>query len=208
MEKFSFLIVEDETVLREGLRVMLEREDFVESVCEASTKAEFERLSKNVDFVILDYRLVSTNGIELLGILKRRMRTPKVIILTGLEGTELIMNLLQAGVHGIVYKLDGYAQIVHTIRKTLEVGSHFSERILDIIKLNAHRWDTIPPVILSFGEQELIRAISRGLTTKEIAPELKMSESTTETYRIRLIKKVGVQNTAALMAYAFRNGIL
>lgn len=209
MQKLSFLIVEDETVVREGLRALLERETFVKAIYEASDQQSFEKyLTKNVDFVILDYRLVSTNGLELLAILKRQERSPKVIILTGLEGSELIMNLLQAGVHGIVYKPDGYKELVKTIQKAVEAGSYFSERILDVIKLNAHRWDTIPPVVLSFGEQELLKAIANGLTTKEIAPALKMTESTAETYRIRLIRKVGVHNTAALMAYAFRNGIL
>jgi DNA-binding NarL/FixJ family response regulator len=209
MQKFSFLIVEDETVLREGLRALLERENFVKIIYEAFDRPSFEAcIARNVDFVILDYRLVSTNGIELLGMLKQLERVPKVIILTGLEGTELIMNLLQAGVHGIVYKPDGYKEVVKTILKTMETGSYFSERILNVIKSNAHRWDTVPPVVLSFGEQELLKAIANGLTTKEIAPALKMTESTAETYRIRLIRKVGVHNTAALMAYAFRNGIL
>jgi len=209
MQKFSFLLVEDETVLREGLRALLERENFVKVIYEAFDRPSFEAcISKAVDFVILDYRLVTTNGIELLGMLKRLERVPRVIILTGLEGTELVMNLLQAGVHGIVYKPDGYREVVKTIQKTIEAGSYFSERILNVIKSNAHRWDTVPPVVLSFGEQELLKAIANGLTTKEIAPALKMTESTAETYRIRLIRKVGVHNTAALMAYAFRNGIL
>lgn len=209
MQKFSFLIVEDETVLREGLRALLERESFVKVIYEAFDRPSFEEgIAKNVDFVLLDYRLVSTNGLELLGMIKRLERIPRVIILTGLEGVELIMNLLQAGVHGIVYKPDGYREVVRTIQKTIESGSYFSERILDVIKSNAHRWDTVPPVVLSFGEQELLKAIANGLTTKEIAPALKMTESTAETYRIRLIRKVGVHNTAALMAYAFRNGIL
>ena len=209
MQKFSFLIVEDETVLREGLRALLERESFVKVIYEAFDRPSFEEhLAKAIDFVILDYRLVTTNGLELLSMLKRLDRSPKVIILTGLEGSELIMNLLQAGVHGIVYKPDGFRELVKTIQKTVVSGSYFSERILEVIKSNAHRWDTVPPVVLSFSEQELLKAIANGLTTKEIAPVLKMTESTAETYRIRLIKKVGVHNTAALMAYAFRNGIL
>lgn len=209
MQKLSFLIVEDETVLRDGLRVLLERENFVKAVYEAYDKPSFETcLAKNIDFVLLDYRLVTTNGLELLEILKRRDKMPKVIVLTGLDGSELIMNLLQAGVNGIVCKQDGYKQLVKTILKTIESGSYFTERILNVIRLNAHRWDTIPPVVLSYNDQELLKAIANGLTTKEIAPALKMTESTAETYRIRLMRKVGVHNTAALIAYAFRNGIL
>jgi two-component system response regulator DegU len=79
---------------------------------------------------------------------------------------------------------------------------------LNVIQANAHRWDQVPPVVLNFLEKELLKAIASGLTTKEIASQLKMSDATAETYRIRLIRKVGVQNTAGLMAYAYRNGIL
>jgi DNA-binding NarL/FixJ family response regulator len=63
-------------------------------------------------------------------------------------------------------------------------------------------------VSLSNQESELIQVISSGLTTKEVAQKMKMSEATTETYRTRLLKKLGVPNTAALLAYAYRNGIL
>lgn len=209
MQKLNFLLVEDQTIIREGVRALLRNESFVKNIYEAHDRATFEEhLDKKIDFVILDYMLQTTNGLELLAILKKMERAPKVIILTGLEGPALIMNLLQAGVHGIVYKPDGIQAVISTILKARESGSYFSEKILDIIKSNAHRWDTIPPVVLTYSEQELLKAIANGLTTKEIAPVLKMTESTAETYRIRLIRKVGVHNTAALIAYAFRNGIL
>jgi DNA-binding NarL/FixJ family response regulator len=118
------------------------------------------------------------------------------------------MNLLQSGVHGIVYKLDGYNEILKTIRGIIEKGSYFSPKILNIIQTNAHRWDHVPPVVLTLPERDLLKAIASGLTTKEIASILKMTDSTTETYRIRLIKKMGLHNTAGLIAYAYRNGIL
>lgn len=207
--KLNFLLVEDEALIREGLRSLLEKEDFVKGIFEASNVTEFnEQIKRKVDIVIMDFRLKDTNGLELLAILKKEISSPKVIALTGLEGTELTMNLLKSGVQGIVYKLDGYREIINTIRKIIEKGSHFTEKIMGIIQANAHRWDSVPPVVLSGSERELLKAISTGLTTKEIASVLKMSEATTETYRIRLIKKMGVHNTAGLLAYAFRNGIL
>lgn len=209
MTKFNFLLVEDEALIREGLRSLLEKEEFVKDVYEASNRIEFvERLKKRVDIVLMDFRLTDTNGLELLKILKKDGCACKVIVLTGLEGTELIMNLLLAGVHGIVYKLDGYKEILKTIRNVLETGNCYSEKVMSIIRANAHRMDVVPPVVLSLPEIDLLKAIASGLTTKGIASLLKMTEATAETYRIRLIKKVGVSNTAGLVAYAFRNGIL
>ena len=208
--KLNFLLVEDEVLIREGLRSLLEKETFVKTVYEAATIAEFkEQIIKSIDVVLMDFRLLNTNGLELLAMLKKDdTLQPKVIMLTGLEGTELLMNLLKSGVHGIVYKLDGYNEILKTIRGVLEKGSCFSQSVMNIIQSNAHRWDQVPPVVLSMPERDLLKAIASGRTTKEIASLLKMSESTAETYRIRLIRKMGVQNTAGLIAYAYRNGVL
>jgi len=208
--KLNFLLVEDEVLIREGLRSLLEKESFVKTIHEAATINEFkEKITKGIDVVLMDFRLSNTNGLELLAMLKKdESLDPKVIMLTGLEGTELLMNLLKSGVHGIVYKLDGYNEILKTIKGVLEKGNYFTERVLNVIQSNAHRWDQVPPVVLSLPERDLLKAIASGHTTKEIASLLKMSEATTETYRIRLIRKMGVQNTAGLIAYAYRNGVL
>lgn len=207
--KLNFLLVEDEALIREGLRSLLEKENFVKEIHEASNAQEFkEQIKKEIDIVLMDFRLVDTNGLDLLTLLKKEVNQPKVIMLTGLEGTELLMNLLKAGVSGIVYKLDGYKEILTTIKGVLMTGSYFSPKVLNIIQTNAHRWGHMPPVVLTLPERDLLKAIASGLTTKEIASVLKMSESTAETYRMRLIKKMGVLNTAGLIAYAYRNGIL
>lgn len=209
MTKLNLLLVEDEALIREGLRALLEKEPFVKGIYEASTELEFrEEIKREIDIVLLDFRLSNTNGLELLSILRNDTNPPKVIVLTGLEGTELIINLLKSGVHGIVYKLDGYKEIINTIRKVLETGSFFSDKIVSIIQANAHWWDHVPTVLLTLPERDLLKAIADGLTTKEISTLLKMTEATAETYRVRLIKKLGVHNTAGLLAYAYRNGIL
>jgi DNA-binding NarL/FixJ family response regulator len=210
MSKINILLVEDEMLLREGLKGLLAQEAFVKNIFEAATLAEFTQVieGNDIDIVLLDIRLQGTNGLELLRILKGKNIPSKVMAVTGLEGVELIINLLKAGVQGIVFKLDGYREILTAINTILATDSYFPDKIMKIIQANASRWDQVPPVLLNFQENEMLRSIARGLTTKEIAHYLKMSEATAETYRIRLIKKLGVSNTAALLAYAYRNGIL
>lgn len=210
MNKLNLLIVEDEVLLRQGLRSMLEKEDFINEIYEADGEISFnQQLSGHrVDIILLDVRLRQISGLELLKRIDTLNHKPFVIAVTGLDGIEVILNLLKSGVHGIVYKLDGYSEVIKAIKTVSVLGSYFPEHILKIIQANAKRWDDVPPVLLTFQENELLKAIANGGTTKEIAVELKMSPSTTETYRIRLMKKVGVSNTAALLAYAFRNGIL
>lgn len=210
MNKVNILIVDDEALLREGLRVMLEKEDFVSNIYEAENDQDFIlQLSQyKIDLILLDIRLKKTTGIELLQKIKLLNQNPKVIAVTGLDGIEVIIHLLKAGVHGIVYKLHGYGEICKSIKAVLHSGNYFTEDILKIIQSNSQRWDRISTVQLSFQENELLKALAKGATTKEMAVELKMRESTAETYRVRLMKKLGVPNTAALLVYAFRNGIL
>ena len=203
------MLVEDEALLREGLKSLLLQEPFVKNITEAGTSSEFlSAIAEPPDLILLDIRLKGTNGLELLEILKKKKLESKVIAVTGLEGVELMINLLKSGVDGIVFKLDGYQEIVKAIKSVFEKENYFPEKIIKIIQANAGRWDKIPPVLLSPQESELLKGITQGLTTKEIAAAMKMGEATTETYRVRLIKKLGVTNTAALLAYAYRNGIL
>jgi DNA-binding NarL/FixJ family response regulator len=210
MPKINILLVDDEALIRQGLRSLLEKEDFVGQIFEAGDAAEFSEIITNerLDIILLDIRLRKATGMELLELVKLQARPPKIIAVTGMEGIELIVNLLKSGVDGIVYKLDGYEEIRKTIASILASGNYFPEKILRIIQLNAKRWDHIPTVTLNTQELYILKALSRGAITKEIANELNMAEATAETYRLRLIKKVGVPNTAALLAYAYRNGIL
>jgi DNA-binding NarL/FixJ family response regulator len=209
-DKIKILLVDDEALIRQGLRALLEKESFIGEIFEASDGNEFTaHLKKHkIDVVLMDIRLRDTTGLELINSIKKEHDRLKIVAVTGLEGVELIINLLKSGVDGIVYKLDGYDEIRKTIKSILASGNYFPEKILRIIQVNAARWDNIPPVSLSTQEMEILKGIAKGSVTKEIARELKMAEGTAETYRLRLLKKVGVSNTAALMAYAFRNGLL
>jgi DNA-binding NarL/FixJ family response regulator len=210
MSTVNILLVDDEALLREGLRSLLKAEPFIRNIYEAGNAHEFKAAVEtlHIDIILLDIRLGGSNGLELLSGLSKKNVHVKVIAVTGLEGVELVINLLKAGVQGVVFKLDGYTEILRSIKAILGADNYFSDKIIKIIQTNASRWDHVPPVLLNPVESELLKSLAHGLTTKAIAGEMKMSEATTETYRIRLIKKLGVSNTAALLAYAYRNGIL
>lgn len=210
MKRINILLVDDEVLIRQGVRALLEKEDFVGEIYEAGNAIEFFEVvdSCTVDLILLDVRLPGVKGPDLMGNVINRPLPPRVIAVTGMEGVELVINLLKAGVSGIVFKLDGYAEISRAIRDVMTTGHYFQDKVTRIIEMNAYRWEHVPPVSLSTQESELIQVISSGLTTKEMAQKMKMSEATTETYRTRLLKKLGVPNTAALLAYAYRNGIL
>src|SRR5687768_8488193 len=108
MDKINILLVDDEALIREGLRALLEKEPFVNKIYEASDAEEFHTIisERKIDVVLLDIRLRKTNGVELLELANQMERRPKIIAVTGMEGVDLIINLLKSGVDGIVYKLD------------------------------------------------------------------------------------------------------
>jgi DNA-binding NarL/FixJ family response regulator len=206
--KTNFLLIEDETLIREGIIALLEKEPFTGKIFEASGKTDLAKVSiTEVNVILIDFRLRGCNAIDLIPSLKEKCNA-KIIVVTGLEGNEVIVNLLGSGVQAIVHKLDGYQEIRTAIQYVLRNELYFPPQIMKIIHSHAGEWAKTPPVCLSFAEKELILAISSGLTTKQIAVQLRMTEATTETYRLRLIKKLGMPNTAAMMAYAFKNGIL
>jgi DNA-binding NarL/FixJ family response regulator len=210
MKKISLLIIEDEVLLREGLRSLLEKEDFVRSIYEAGDRNQFLKLMPDIvpDIVLLDIRLKGSTGVELLKDIREMKHAPKVVVVTGLDGIELIINLLKEGVNAIISKLDGYNEIIKAIRAVMSSDTYFPDHIVKIIQNNANQLNLTPPVILTFQEKEMLKSIATGQTTKQMASDLKMSEATAETYRLRLIRKLKVPNTAALLAYAYRNGIL
>src|SRR5690554_6526763 len=100
MKPINILLLEDEALLREGLTSLLVQESFVKHVFEASTAGEFESAmaSHAIDLVLLDIRLQKSNGLEVLRAARQKDAGLKVIAVTGLEGVELIVNLLKAGV--------------------------------------------------------------------------------------------------------------
>ncbi len=210
MDKTNILIVDDEALIREGLRSLLEKERFVGKIFEAGDAAQFHShiAQETIGIILLDIRLRNTTGVELLESMRVMPSRPRVIAVTGMEGIELIIHLLKGGVDGIVYKLDGYVEIRKTIKSILASGNYFPDKVLKVIQSNAKEWENIPTVMLTAQELNMLKAIARGSITKEIAAELKMAQTTAETYRLRLLRKVGVSNTAALLAYAYRNGIL
>jgi DNA-binding NarL/FixJ family response regulator len=206
--KHTILLVEDEVLIRDGVHSLLKAESFVGKIFHAAGKKDIAEIPLGeIDVVILDFKLRDCNGLDVIPLIKQA-GCHKIVIMTGLEGNELIINLLRAGVQAIIHKLDGYNAIRSGLIKVLEGDTYYPPYIIKTLKDNIHHWDKIPPVKLSFGEQEIITAISQGYTTKQIAGMLKMTEATTETYRLRLIKKLGVPNTAAMIVYAFKNGIL
>jgi two-component system, NarL family, response regulator DegU len=210
MTKANLLIVDDHPSVRKGYCSLLQEEPFINAVYEAEDEPGFLHAINNhpVDIILLDIKLKDISGLELLPKLKGLARQPRVVALTGLEGEAVIINILKAGVSGIVHKLDEYEQVVRTIESVWRMGTYYSPYITRVIQANCHRWSNVPPVVLTPREKEVLKAVAEGLINAQIADLHKMTERSMEKFRTRLMDKVGVPNAPALLAFAYRNGIL
>lgn len=210
MNNLTLLLAEDEALVRQGIRAMLEKEGIASKIYEAATGQEaLVILQQNpVDIVLLDIRMPGKSGIETLKEIKKIFPKTPIIVVTGLEGTELILNLLKAGVHGFVQKMNGFDEILKALTAIADGGRYFSEEVMGVIRNYSDHWDTPPPVQFKDRDLKLLKVIAEGLTSKEIADKFHMSVRTAETNRQRLLEKTRSLNTAGLIAYAYRNGII
>lgn len=210
MKTLKILLAEDEALVRQGIKALLEKDVIGASIYEAGDGYEVIRLLQEhpIDVVLLDIRMPGKSGMETLQEIKKSFPKTSVIAVTGLEGTELILNLLRDGIHGFVQKINGVEEVLKALHAVLSGGRYFSENVMYAIQTHADRWETVPPVNFHERELKLLKAMAEGLTTKEIADRHHISVRTAETNRQRLLDKTQSLNTAGLLAYAFRNGII
>jgi two-component system, NarL family, response regulator DegU len=211
MKKLTVLLAEDELMVRQGLKALLYQQPNIRLILEAGNSEEVLDVLKNhnPDVILLDVRMPGMQCIELVEKIRKSYPNIKILIVTGLFSTELIFNLLKAGIHGFVQKMNGFDEIEKAIEQIMISNQYLSKDVIDIILQNSDFWKLGPPTIrLKAKEVELLKAIVAGLTTKAIADRLNIPISSAETSRHRLMKKTGTQNTAELIAYAFRNGII
>jgi len=210
MTKLNFLLADDEKLVRQGTSLLLEKNGIASKIYEAGNGHEAIQILQqhSIDVVLLDIRMPGKTGFEVLREVKKTFSKTFVIAVTGFEGTELILNLLREGVHGFVQKINGIDEIMKAVHVVTTGSRYFSEIVMHAIQAHADQWETVPPVNFKEPELKLLKAIAEGLTTKEIADRNHMSVRTAETNRQRLLEKTQSLNTAGLLAYAFRNGII
>jgi DNA-binding NarL/FixJ family response regulator len=210
MKKINVLLVDDDTMFRECLCGLLKKEPFVSAVYEAHDEAGFLHQLHNhsINFILLDIKLKTVSGLELLEKIGDVGERPSVIALTGLAGSALTINLLRAGFDGIVYKLNAYQELVTAITQVLDTGSYLTPEVRELIRKSAHKWGKLPPVVLSYKEMEVLKAIASGIKTDEMATLFKMTPGSTRKLKRKLMNDLGVRSSAAVVAYAYENGIL
>jgi len=198
------LIVDDHPVVRAGLASLLRRQVGLKLAGSAHSGEEamaiLERCS--VDLMLLDLRMPTINGIDLLNLLKARDNQPKAIILSSYEYEEEIYRAVKAGARGYLSKNAPREEIIAAIEEVVAGGTYFPEHMLEWIQDRKDRSS------LSAREIEILEMVSRGLTNKEIASALQISHYTVRNHINHITAKLQVSDRTEAATVAMRQGII
>jgi len=203
------VIADDHEMLRQGLRVLLEEEGFM-FVGEASDGREAVRLCEahHPEVAILDLSMPLLNGIfAAREIIKANPRT-KVILLTQHTEEHVVLEALRAGVRGYVLKTRASSELVEALRAVCRGEMYLTQSISQTVVQAFLSKADLPARPLSDRERQVLQLVAEGKTTKEIATLLGISVNTAESHRSNLMEKLDIHDTAGLVRYALRHGVI
>ena len=205
------LIVDDHAIVRRGLRELLSDEFHGAAFGEASDaqQALEELRKKEWDVALLDIALPGKSGLDLLKELKTEWPKLPVLILSAHPEDQFAVRALKAGAGGYMTKESAPEELAKAIRKILAGGRYVSPALAEKLALGVTKDLTrTPHETLSDREYEVMSRIASGKTVTEIAEELSLSPKTISTYRARVLEKLGLKNSAAIVQYVIRNGLV
>ena len=203
------LLADDHGLVRHGLRLLVEQAGMV-VMGEASDGLEALRLAHthSPEVAILDIAMPHLNGIETARRLRETLPQLKSILLTMHTEEAYVLEALQAGAVGYVVKTQAAADLVEAIRTAVQGGIYVSPVVLHAVVQAYLSGAPLPPDPLTPREREIVQRIAEGQTTKEIAAHLGLSVKTVESHRINLMRKLDIHETATLVRYAIRRGLI
>lgn len=210
-------IIEDHAIVRAGIRMLIEREPGIEVISETTTATEaLVAKVPRPDIILLDIRLRSEIGLDLIPQLLKQFAPAKVLVLTAVEDAETQLMAIEAGASGVVMKEQAPEVLVKAIQAVSLgepwIGSALSTAALHkLSRAKADRMKADPEAakiaLLTPREREVIAVVRRGLNGAGIARELKISEATVRHHITSILSKLEVSNKLELAVYAFHHGL-
>jgi two-component system response regulator NreC len=213
MNRIRVLLAEDHTIVRKGLRSLLDDEIEIEVVGEAEDGQQAIELVQRVqpDVVLMDITMPVLNGLEATRQIKKLFPQVKVVVLTVHSTEEYIFQILRAGASGYVVKQAAVSELVQAIQTVYRGDSFLSPSISrQVVEEYGRRAEAIEDKYdrLTDREREVLQLIAEGRANREIAQLLHVTVKTVEAHRAHLMDKLGLRSTAELTRYALRKGIV
>ena len=214
MKKLRILLADDHQIVRQGVRMLIEKEADWEVCGEASDGRKAVAMAEEMapDVVILDIGMPELNGLDAARQIKRALPKTEVLIFTGEESEQLIHEVFAAGARSYILKSDLGEHLVEAIRALCEHKHYFTNRISEVVfaryldgKSGAGQEKTEG---LTPREREIVQLLGEGRSNKEVGALLGISIKTVETHRAATMRKLRLDSFADLVRYAIRNKII
>ena len=213
-EKIRVLIADDHTIVRSGVRLLLETEPDLEVIGEALNGRQAISLAESLqpDLILMDIAKPEVDGLEATRIIKEQWPDIQILVLTMHRSDEYFFEILKAGASGYLLKTADTDELVQAVRATAhgDVFLHpsMAKKLLGVYlsQANEDTGETEPP--LSPREKEILHLLAQGYSNKEIAEKLVVSPSTVNTHRGNLMNKLGLSTRRELIQYARQRGII
>lgn len=206
-QPIKIMIADDHQMFIDGITSLLKEEQGICIIAQALNGQEvIEKLKFNTpDIILMDIGMDFLNGIEATEIITKIYPKIKVIALTMYDDHHKITKMLKAGVKGYVLKNTSKDELLSAVNAVKAGDSYFSNHVANIIIKENSQHKPDPVSLLTKRELQIIRLISKSMTTKEIADELSLSELTVSTHRKNAMQKLEIKNIAGLVKFVFEN---
>lgn len=205
----TILLADDHPVVRQGIRILLERESF-DIVAEASDGVDAVRLAEKhqPDIAIVDLSMPVMNGITAIGEMKKVSARTRVVLLTMHTDEHHVLQALRAGVRACVTKTQAVEHLILAIREVMAGGVYLSPSVSGAVVQAYLTKSDVAYDPLTDRERLVLQLVAEGNTTKEIAVILGVTAKTAETHRMKVMDKLDIHSTAGLVRYAIRRGLV
>jgi len=205
----QILVADDHVIVRDGIKAILERHGF-QIAGEAANGREAVRLAQahSPDVAILDLSMPQLNGLDAAREILQSDDRPAIILLTMHVEEQVIVAALRAGIRGYVIKTGASEDLITAIREVAGGGIYLSSGAYGVVVDAYLAGRNVPPDPLTLREREVLQLVAEGHSTKEIAGALNLSVKTADSYRSQIMGKLQIHDTAGLVRYAVRHGLI
>ncbi|HEY3402340.1 MAG TPA: response regulator transcription factor [Ohtaekwangia sp.] len=202
------LLVDDHAILLDGVKSLLQQEEYLEIVGTASSAEAALQFVKEheIDILITDFNMPGADGLSLVNMVKRIQPDIKTIILSMHDEAHLVKEILRSGVAGYVLKKDTPKELLTAIKEVIAGRVYLSSDINKLLITNLHQSDE--GRLLTDREREILKLIAKEYSNKQIAEELFISERTVETHRKNIFRKTGTSSLVGLIKFAYANNLI
>jgi two-component system response regulator NreC len=207
--KKTIVLADDHSMFRQGLAALLEREGFNVLGQAANGHEAIQLVQQHKPLLaILDFGMPLLNGIDAAREIHKRAPDTQVLLLTMFEDDAYVLEALRAGIRGYVLKAQAARDLINAISEILRGSIYLSPGISEAVVKAYMSKDEQPAEVLTDRERQVLQLIAEGHTTKKTASLLDLSVKTAESHRTRIMQKLDIHDTAGLVRYAIRRGLI